>query len=116
MEFVKSCEARQRLRNLVHIPSVEIGSVTSPWPFHTWSIDLIGPISPPSKGKIWIVVATESFTKWSKAISLKKATSEAVRNFVFEDIICFFGIPKRILLDNGTPFVGQPFEILLSEY
>ena len=96
MDFVKRCEACQRLRNLIHAPLVDMGSVTSPWPFHTWSIDLIGPISPPSRGKIWIIVATESFTKWSEAITLKKATSEVVRNFVLEYIICRFGIPKRI--------------------
>ena len=48
MGFVKSCEACQRLGHLIHAPSVEMGSVTSPWPFHTWSMDLIGPISPPS--------------------------------------------------------------------
>ena len=35
---------------------------------------------------------------------------------VLEYIICRFGIPKRILSDNGTPFVGQLFELLLSEY
>ena len=30
MELVKSCEACQRLENLIHAPSVDMGSVTSP--------------------------------------------------------------------------------------
>lgn len=63
-----------------------------------------------------MVAATKSFTKWFEAILLKKATSRAVRNFVLENIICRFGIPRKILSDNGTPFVGQPFKLLLSEY
>ena len=79
-------------------------------------MDLIGPISPPSKGKFWILAATEIFTKWSEAISLKRATSEALREFVLNNIICIFGIPRKILSDNGTLFIGQPFELLLEEY
>ncbi|PON73820.1 hypothetical protein TorRG33x02_248720, partial [Trema orientale] len=39
MEFARRCEACQKLGNLIHAPSVEMGSVTSPWPFHTWSLD-----------------------------------------------------------------------------
>ena len=77
---------------------------------------LIGPISSPLKGKICILAATENFTKWSEAISLRKATSKALREFVIDNIICRFGIPRRILSDNGTPFIGQPFELLMREY
>ena len=64
MEFVRCCEACQKLGNLIHAPTVEMGSLNSPWPFHTWSMDVIGPISPPSKEKIWILAATENFTEW----------------------------------------------------
>ena len=85
-------------------------------PFHTWSMDLIGPISPPSRGKIWILAAIENFTKWSEAISLKKATLEALREFVINNSVYRFRIPRRILSDNGTSFISQPFELLLEEY
>ena len=46
MEFVRKCEACQKHANLIHAPAIEMGSIHSPWPFHTWSIDLIGHISP----------------------------------------------------------------------
>ena len=48
MQFVRCCEVGQKLGNLIHALVVEIGSITSPWLFHTWSMDLIGHISPPS--------------------------------------------------------------------
>ena len=116
MDFVRNCEACQRLGNLIHAPSVEMGRITSTWPFHIWSIDLIGPISPLSRRNIWILAATENFTKWSEAISFQKATSQVVKNFVEEEIIYYFGIPMRVLFDNGSPFTGQPFELLMREY
>ncbi|XP_072056246.1 uncharacterized protein [Arachis hypogaea] len=37
-----------------------------------------GPINPPSMGKKWILVATESFTKWVKAVAVREANVEAV--------------------------------------
>lgn len=60
--------------NGVHAPTVDLHSLSSPWPFHTWAFDLIGPITPASKEHVWILAATECFTKWVEAIPLKKAT------------------------------------------
>ena len=36
-------------------------------------MDLIGKIYPTSKGHNFILVATDYFTKWMEAVSLKKA-------------------------------------------
>ncbi|KAG5531173.1 hypothetical protein RHGRI_025959 [Rhododendron griersonianum] len=44
------CAACQKFGNLVHAPSVELHSVRAPYPFHTWAMDLIGPIHPTSRG------------------------------------------------------------------
>uniref|UniRef100_A0A2N9ENH5 Integrase catalytic domain-containing protein n=1 Tax=Fagus sylvatica TaxID=28930 RepID=A0A2N9ENH5_FAGSY len=77
------------------------GNMATPWPFHTWGLDLIGPINPSSGGYIWILVATEYFSKWVEAIPLRKATGAAVANFIREHIITRFGIPHKIISDNG---------------
>ena len=116
MDFVNKCNDCQIFGNRIHAPTVPLHSVSSPYPFHTWALDFIGPISPPSKGRIWILTATECFTKWAEAIPLKKASSENVAMFILEHIICRFGIPKRILSDNGTPFIGKGLQKLLEGY
>ena len=67
--------------------------MTTPWPFHTWGLDLIGPINPPSNGHIQILVATEYFTKWVEVVPLKKATRAVVANFIREHIITRFETP-----------------------
>uniref|UniRef100_A0A2N9EZ34 RNA-directed DNA polymerase n=1 Tax=Fagus sylvatica TaxID=28930 RepID=A0A2N9EZ34_FAGSY len=56
-------------------------NMATPWPFHTWGLDLIGPINPSSGGYIWILVATEYFSKWVEAIPLRKATGAACGKF-----------------------------------
>ena len=58
----------------------------------------------------------EYFTKWAKAIPLRKATRGAVANFIKENIIFRFGVPHRIISDNGTPFVNSDVRKMLEFY
>ena len=90
--------------------------MTTPWPFHTWGLGLIGPINPPSNGYIWILAAIEYFTKWIEAIPLKKAIGAAVANFIQEYIITRFGIPRRLINDNGILFINKDMKGLTEAY
>lgn len=51
-----------------------------------------------------------------EAVPLGKTTGYTVSRFIKENIICRFGIPKMIMLDNGTPFINQHVERLLCQY
>ncbi|XP_077232169.1 uncharacterized protein LOC143866971 [Tasmannia lanceolata] len=56
--------------NLIHVPPSQLHSLTSPWPFSVWGIDIIGKISPKSSsGHEYILVAIDYFTKWIEAAS-----------------------------------------------
>ncbi|KAA3462837.1 Integrase, catalytic core [Gossypium australe] len=87
-----------------HQCQVHENDIHAPVPLHTWLFDLIGSINPRFKGYTWILVATKFFTKWVETIPLKNATGPTVTNFIKDNIICRFRIPKSILSDNGTPF------------
>ena len=76
----------------------------------------MGPVNPPSRRYIWILVATEYFTKWEEAIPLSKTTGGAVANFIKENIIIRFGVPHRIINDTGTPFVNSEVRKMLEFY
>jgi transposase InsO family protein len=115
-DFVKSCHTCQLQANLIHTHPTSLQNMATPWPFHTWGLDLIGPINPSSGGYIWILVATEYFSKWVEAIPLRKATGAAVANFIREHIITRFGIPHKIISDNGTPFVNKNVREVLEHY
>ena len=56
------------------------------------------------------------FTKWAKAVPLHEATRGAVANFIKENIIVRFGVPHRIISDNGTPFVNNDVRKMLEFY
>uniref|UniRef100_A0A2N9IR83 Integrase catalytic domain-containing protein n=1 Tax=Fagus sylvatica TaxID=28930 RepID=A0A2N9IR83_FAGSY len=115
-DFVKSCHTCQLQANLIHTHPTSLQNMATPWPFHTWGLDLIGPINPPSGGYIWILVATKYFSKWVEAIPLRKATGAAMANFIREHIITRFGIPHKIISDNGTPFINKNVREVLEHY
>ena len=45
VDFVKSCHDYQTHANLNRMPPSELYSMTSPWPFLVWGIDVIGRIA-----------------------------------------------------------------------
>lgn len=114
--YTKRCHSRQIHSHLIHAAAMDLRSIGTPWLFHTWAMDLIGPINPPSRSNIWILAETELYTKWVEGIPLKRATGLAIPNFIREFVICRFGIPMVILSDNGTPFVNSHVAQVLASY
>nr|XP_028952496.1 uncharacterized protein LOC114822325 [Malus domestica] len=63
-------------------------------------MDFVGKIYPASsKGHTFIIVATDYFTKWVEASTIKSITSAAVKNFIETKILHRFGVPETI--SNG---------------
>ncbi|GJU61545.1 reverse transcriptase domain-containing protein [Tanacetum coccineum] len=85
-------------------------SIMAPWPFFQWGMDVLGPL-PQAHGKVkFVIVAIDYFTKWIEAKPLTKTTKKEVKKFVWDNIICRFGLPRIIVTDNGTNFVSDPFK------
>ena len=90
------------------VSTSELHSITKPWPFRGWTLDLIVWIHPPSsKGHRYILVAVDYFTKWVEAIPLKFFLSRGYNKLHRTNIIFRFGIPRTLTLDLGTVFTGR---------
>jgi hypothetical protein len=69
---------------------------------------VIGEIKPKSsKGRKYILVGIDYFTKWIEAIPLKEVTQDEVISFIQKHIIYRFGIPETITTDQGSVFTGR---------
>ncbi|XP_060974106.1 uncharacterized protein LOC133039271 [Cannabis sativa] len=55
-------------------------------------------------GVKYSVVAVDYFTKWAEAKALATITVTKLREFVYNSIICRFGIPYKLISDNGKQF------------
>ena len=63
-------------------------------PFEKWALDFVGPISPMSHKKKYILACTDYVTKWVEAKSLFRATDKSVVEFIYEEIFTRFGVPR----------------------
>ncbi|GJX26139.1 reverse transcriptase domain-containing protein [Tanacetum coccineum] len=81
--------------------AAKVNLITSPWPFYKWGIDIAA--EGPSKVK-FLIVAIDYFTKWIKAKPVATITGSQVEKFVWDNIVCRFGLPGEIISDNGKQF------------
>ena len=49
----------------------------------------------------FLVVGIDYFTKWVEAEPLTKITQQNVKNFVWKNIVCRFGVPRVVISENG---------------
>ena len=52
------------------------------WLFDAWGLDVVGPLPNSSRGHLYILAATDYFSKWAEAIPLKEVKKENVVNFI----------------------------------
>ncbi|XP_042484574.1 uncharacterized protein LOC122064858 [Macadamia integrifolia] len=90
----------------------ELHTLSSPWPFSTWGIDVIGKVDPKaSNGHEFVLVAIDYFTKWVEAQLYAKLTAAKVAKFLQEHIICRYGMPHEVISDQGQHFRGKAQEL-----
>ncbi|XP_050207805.1 uncharacterized protein LOC126657193 [Mercurialis annua] len=109
-EIVKKCENCQRHQNIRHAPTTEQCPITSPWPFTTWGIDILGPFTPTTGQKKFLIVAVDHFTKWLEVEAVSTITEARIRDFFWRQIVCRFGIPRALVTDNGKQFNCRAFK------
>ena len=114
-DLVKKCRICQEHAKISRLPSESLTSITSPWPFQQWGLDILGPL-PIGKGQCkFIIVAVDYFTKWAEAEPLATITEQKIRNFVWRAIICRFGIPRALVSNNGKQFDNAKFRDFCTE-
>ena len=108
-DLVKKCRICQEHAKISRLPSEPLTSITSPWPFQQWGLDILGPL-PLGKGQCKLIIgAVDYFTKWAEAEPLATITEQKIRNFVWRAIICRFGIPRALVSDHGKQFDNAKF-------
>jgi ribonuclease HI len=101
-ELVQKCENCQKYARDQKQPSSLTQLIKPTWPLQRWGLDLLGPL-PPAQGNLrYVVVAVKYFSKWIEAKPLATITSVTVQKFFWQNIVCRFGVPKAITVDNGT--------------
>ena len=102
INYVRKCHKCQIYTDKIHVPPTSLNVMVSPWHFSMWGMDVIGPITPKaSNSDHFIFVVIDYFTKWVEATSYASVTKAMVARFIKKEIIYQYGLPERIISDNG---------------
>jgi hypothetical protein len=73
----------------------------SSWPLQRWGIDIVGKLTTAQGNYTFVVVVVEYFTKWVEVNLVTNISSATIKGFFWQNIICRYGIPHHITVDNA---------------
>jgi hypothetical protein len=76
--------------------------------------DIVGPL-PIAQGNLkFTFVIIQYFTKWIEARAVSTITSKTTQKFFWQNIMCRFGVPSELTVDNGKQFDSKDFRELCN--
>ncbi|KAG7599336.1 Ribonuclease H-like superfamily [Arabidopsis suecica] len=111
--YAAKCEPCQRHGPMKNVSPELLSTVTAPYPFMRWAMDIVGPM-PPSRSEKFLLVLTDYFT--NEAEAYYEVKSPQVVAFIWKNIICRHDLPYEIVTDNGPQFVSLITRRFLSKW
>nr|CAD39966.2 OSJNBa0072D08.5 [Oryza sativa Japonica Group] len=108
VDLVRRCRACQFHAKQIHQPAQALQIIPLSWPFALWGLDILGPFRRAPGGFEYLYVAIDKFTKWPEAYPVVKIDKHSALKFI-KGITARFGVPNRIITDNGTQFTSELF-------
>jgi len=108
VDYVRKCHKCHINGDKINAPSSPLFNMTSPWPFDMWGLDVIRPINLKASNRYRVIlVAINYFIKWVEANTYAYVTQTVVKRFIEKDLICRYGLPTRLIIDNAQNFNGK---------
>ena len=81
-------------------------------PFETVAIDVTGKHPKSARGNEYMITAIDTFSKYAEAYPVRNHTAETVAKVLTDNFFTRYGMPKRILTDQGSEFESRLFKEL----
>ena len=79
-------------------------------------MDIVGKLPTAPGQRVYMLAVTDYFTKWIEAEAFHQVRDREVKNFIWKNVICRFGVPKEIVTDNGSQFISHEFQDFCREW
>ncbi|GFX90566.1 protein NYNRIN [Trichonephila clavipes] len=80
--------------------------------FETIFNDSFGPLLESPSRKKWIFIVEDCYTRWVELFALPQATARECATTLMEEVILRYGLPRRLISDHGSQFVGTVMQQL----
>ncbi|GJY15976.1 reverse transcriptase domain-containing protein [Tanacetum coccineum] len=109
-DMIRKCNDCQIHRPVPRNPQQTLTPITDPWPFYKWGIYIASPFPEGPRKVKFLIIAMDYFTKWIEAKAVVTIIGSQVKKFVWDNIVCRFGLPGEIVSDNSKQFSDNPFK------
>ena len=79
-------------------------------------MDIVGKLPTAPGQRMYMLAVTDYFTKWVEAEAYHQVRDREVKNFIWKNVICRFGVPKEIVTDNGSQFISFDFQDFCKDW
>lgn len=108
-QYINKCEFCQKNKNVINTRMPLETTSVSENAFDKIYVDVVGPLPVSSDGNKYILSMVDDLTKFVEFAPMADQTAETVAKTLFENILCRYNIPKKLVTDNGANFVGRVF-------
>jgi hypothetical protein len=108
--WIKTCKECASRRNPTKKPIAKLEQAPVGVPFERVHIDILGSLPKSKRGKKYILVVTDWFTKWTEAYAIPNQEAATCAKYFVEQFICRFGTPRQVHTDQGTQFESVMFK------
>lgn len=115
IEIVRTYEHCQLFQKQTTMHAEPLHTIPLSWPFTIWGIDILGPFPVAAGGYKSLFVGIDTFTKWIEAEAIRNISHDVAFKFL-RSIVYRFGVPSRVITDNGTQFTRQKWKKFFAEH
>jgi hypothetical protein len=108
MEIITKCRDYQFFQKQTTKHANTFRPIDLSWSFAIRGVNIVGVLPRAPRRFRFLFVAIDMFIKWMEAMPVLNITQDATVKFM-QSIIYRFGVPKWVLTDNGTQFMGAKF-------
>jgi transposase InsO family protein len=83
--------------------------------FYRVAMDTARPLHETKSGNRYILVVIDHYSKWCEAKAVADHGAKTVAKFLEDDVICRYGVPKFVLIDNGGEWAAE-FDAMCKDY
>ena len=94
----------------------ELNPFPASYPFEVMSMDITGPHPKSREGNEYIMTVVDSFSKFAEAFPIRVHTAQVVAKRLVDGVFSRYGVPLRLLSDQGPEFESALIRELCKSY
>jgi len=112
--WIIQCDVCGANKSPPKIPRAPLGDMRVGAPLDRIATDFVGPLPRTPRGNRYLLVVTDSFSKWVEIFAVPDQTAETTARVILNEVIARYGCPLYLHTDQGRSYESTIFRELCS--